>query len=97
MSHELSSIQIEERITDLEERVESLEKQKRPGRKASPMLAPNQPGVCALDPECDSALCEQKSVFRYQQGCRGTACVDKNRSYYAEYRKSRREASSNGE
>lgn len=83
MSHELS---LEDRVTVLEDEVERLKTKQQPGRKKVPMLAPHQPGVCGLDPDCDSAECEQFSVYRYQQGCRGTACVGRNREYYAENR-----------
>jgi hypothetical protein len=81
---------LQEQIHDLYVRVEKLENE-RPGRKATPMVAPDQPGVCGLDPECNSAECESASVYRYQQGCRGTACVQANSEYYAAYRKKRRE------
>lgn len=82
-------------VNDLRERVEALESTK-VGRKKKALLRPHEVGVCALneDPESevnsppcfDSATCPDSSIYRYQQGCRGTACVEKNHDYYVEYR-----------
>ena len=78
--------EVVERVEALEAEVEVLLKAPRPGRKATPMVAPDQPGVCGLDPDCDSSKCEKTSVYRYQQGCRGNNCVDIYREYYQNYR-----------
>lgn len=75
------------RLSELEVR---LAKNGTRGRKAKPVLH-REPGVCGLDPTCDSATCEAANVYRYQQGCLGTACVERNREYYAEYRERRRQ------
>ena len=81
-----------ERVEVLEQKVESLEQQvgflaqKRPGRKPQPILV-SKPGVCGIDPECDSKTCENASIYRFQMKCRGDACVKANRKYYAKYRK----------
>jgi hypothetical protein len=71
-------------ITALKRRVETLESE-RPGRKAKPMII-RDVGICGLDPDIDSADCPDASVYRYQQGCRGTGCVSANRQYYSDYR-----------
>lgn len=82
------SVSIEDRITALEKRVEFLEKE-RPGRRMKPNVV-SQAGVCGIDPGQDSATCANASIYRYQQGCRGTACVTIHRDYYTEYRAKRR-------
>lgn len=43
--------------------------------------------ICALDEERNSAECPDSTVYRYQQGCRGVACVREYRDYYSDYRK----------
>jgi hypothetical protein len=90
-SLQLTQVQQEYDLTGLLQRVESLEKE-RPGRRMRPLLA-SDPGVCGLDPENSSDTCEGASIYRYQQGCRGDACVKVNREYYAEYRRKNRAAS----
>lgn len=86
-----------ERLATLSLRISELEvrfaKSRPSGRKAKPVLQ-REPGVCGLDPSCDSATCDAANVYRYQQGCLGTACVEKNREYYAEYRERRRQRAS---
>ena len=70
----------------LETEVALLRKAK-PGRK--PRIIESElrkPGVCAITPEMDSAECPDANVYRHQQGCRGTACVQVNTNYYEEYR-----------
>lgn len=79
---------IEERLEALEKRVAFLEKE-RPGRKMRPNIV-SQPGVCGLDPSCDSKSCESASIYRYQQGCQGDKCVKINRDYYANYKAKKR-------
>ena len=67
--------------------VESLIKgRKKPGRKPKLLVEEARycVDVCALDPDSDSSECESSGVYRYQQGCRGTACVAKHSAYYAE-------------
>ena len=59
------------------------------GRKAKPLTV-REAGVCGLDPERNSAICPSASIYRYQQGCLGTACVEKNRAYYADRRAKKR-------
>ena len=84
---------VEERMAALSLRISDLEvrmSKGSPGRKSKPLLQ-REPGVCGLDPSCDSAQCDAANVYRYQQGCLGTACVEKNREYYAEYRERRRQ------
>jgi hypothetical protein len=80
---------LEQRVVALEKRVQFLEAQ-RPGRRPKPMVAPNKVGICALDPDRPSDACEDASIYRYQQGCRGDLCNKANQDYYAEYRKKKR-------
>ena len=54
----------------------------RPGRKAKPLIALRQDGVCAVSPDINSAGCPDASIFRYQQGCHGTACKLKQHAAY---------------
>lgn len=81
---------IEDRITSLERRVDTLESN-RPGRKAKPLIR-SEVGVCGLHPDIDSATCTDATVYRHQQGCLGTACVLANETYYREYRALKAEA-----
>lgn len=80
---------LEERVTELERLVAALVseleevKARRPGPKPAKLVASKQPGVCAIEPDCDSTVCDKASIYRYQQGCQGTACVIKNNDYYA--------------
>jgi hypothetical protein len=59
----------------------------KPGRKAKLMVQTNSPGVCGLDPDRDDTTCPDAGVYRYQQGCKGTACVAANTAYYANRRR----------
>lgn len=79
--------ELEARLAALETRVKALE-DNRPGRKGRPILI-SQDGVCALVPGRDSSICEEASLYRRQQGCKGTACIRKASEYYAEYRRDR--------
>jgi hypothetical protein len=79
-----SSITIEERIEALEQRIAFLEKE-RPGRRMRPNVT-SQAGVCGINPDCDSKVCTDASIYRYQQGCQGERCVQINREYYSDYR-----------
>ena len=81
----MNNVHIEERLESLEKRIAFLEKE-RPGRKMRPNVT-SQPGVCGLDPSCDSKECESASIYRYQQGCQGDTCVKINRDYYTNYKK----------
>jgi hypothetical protein len=65
----------------LVKRVDALEAN-RPGRKAKPLVALRQDGVCAVNPDIDSATCPDASIFRYQQGCHGTHCKAKQHAAY---------------
>lgn len=77
-------VRLEGRIEDLEVQVnELLTLVKVRTRPAKVSLV----NVCALDETRDSAACEDATVYRYQQGCRGVACVREYRDYYARYRK----------
>ena len=90
----MSTEDLAARVAELEERMHQLEAS-RPGRKARKLERPMEAGVCGLAPECNSNECEDSSVYRYQLGCRGGACVKKNSVYYAEYRR-KRKVSENG-
>jgi hypothetical protein len=63
----------ERRVIASESRITTLEGE-RPGRKPVPLVALRQRGVCAVDPDRDSATCAAASIYRYQQGCHGDAC-----------------------
>lgn len=68
-------------VTALEQRVEALEAN-RPGRKAKPLVALRQDGICAVSPDIDSVTCPDASIFRYQQGCHGDKCKAKQHDAY---------------
>jgi hypothetical protein len=72
-------------------RIEALEAN-RPGRKAKPLIALRQDGVCAVSPDIDSTQCEDSSIFRYQQGCHGDACKAKQHAAYERRKTSKAEA-----
>jgi hypothetical protein len=77
-------------VERLVKRVDALEAN-RPGRKAKPLVALRQDGVCAVSPDIDSTECPDASIFRYQQGCHGTRCKAKQHAAY-ERRKSAKDA-----
>ena len=79
----------ETRLAELEERVGVLEKALLPPPKGKPILVSKE-GVCGVNPECDSAKCKDASLWRYQQTCRGTACVEVYRNYHRDYRAKQR-------
>ena len=79
---------LRQKVAALEQRVDTLEAS-RPGRKAKPMVALREKGVCAIDPNRDSETCPDASIFRYQLGCHGTACRGKQHESY-ERRKARK-------
>jgi len=81
---------LEQRVKALEDQVKTLNLE-RPGRKAKPMLVLRQKGVCAIDPERNSATCPDSSIFRYQNGCHGTACMQEQQNAY-QRRKDKKEA-----
>lgn len=83
-----NTVTFEERLSALEQRVSFLEKE-RPGRRMRPNVT-SQPGVCGINPDCDSKECADASIYRYQQGCQGERCVQINRDYYAQYRAKKR-------
>jgi hypothetical protein len=68
-------------VAALIERVTALEAN-RPGRKAKPLVALRQDGVCAVSPGIDSTECPDASIFRYQQGCHGNRCKAKQHAAY---------------
>ena len=79
---------LKERVKTLEyedaaktKRIAALEAS-RPGRKAKPLIALRQDGVCAVSPDIDSSTCPDSSIFRYQQGCHGVACKTKQHTAY---------------
>ena len=74
---------MEARLTSLEKRVRTLEGS-RPGRKILPIVV-SEEGVCGVDPERDSSLCTDASVYRRQKGCKGISCKAKAREYHVEY------------
>jgi hypothetical protein len=72
-------------------RIEALEAN-RPGRKAKPLVALRQDGVCAVSPDIDSSQCDDSSIFRYQQGCHGNACKAKQHAAYERRKQAKAEA-----
>jgi hypothetical protein len=83
------SQELEETVEDLKARIDVLEQRGRAGRKPKPLLSKDA-GTCGIDPDSDDKTCASASVYRYQQGCRGAACVDVNQTYYAQYREKRK-------
>jgi hypothetical protein len=79
---------LERTVVALTKRVETLESE-RPGRKALPLVAPREQGVCAVNPERDSATCTDASIYRYQMGCHGDACRAKQHAAYMRRREVR--------
>ena len=77
-------------VAALRQEVDAL-KASRPGRKAKPMVALREHDVCAIDPERDSHTCPDASIFRYQMGCHGQACRQKQHESYVR-RKARKVA-----
>lgn len=71
-------------LTAVKQRVEALEA-KRSGRKRVPIVV-SELGVCGIDPERDAASCPDASIYRRQQGCKGTACMNITSAYWANYR-----------
>jgi len=78
----------EARLARIEARLDALEGQ-RPGRKAKPVIV-SEEGVCGIDPDRNSAVCKDASLWRRQKGCQGTACVRVASEYYGERRKAKR-------
>jgi hypothetical protein len=54
----------------------------RPGRKPLPLIAIRQRGVCAVEPDSDSSVCPYASIYRYQSGCHGNLCRQKQHEAY---------------
>lgn len=92
---------LENQVADLFDRVDALAKQVgviserleevERKRRVKPRTV-SELGVCALNPEIDSSVCPNATVYRHQQGCQGKSCKDVSRRYYAEYRAKRRGA-----
>jgi len=83
-----ANLSLEQRIAGLEAKVQLLERE-RPGRRVKPNVV-KQAGVCGLDPARDSTQCDDASIYRYQQGCRGVCCDNINTKYYKDYRAANR-------
>lgn len=69
-------------------RIEALLNERR--RKSVATVEVREANVCGLHPEIDSTVCPSANVYRFQQGCLGTSCVEKNRQYYADRRAKKR-------
>lgn len=72
---------LQQDVGELRTRVETLESE-RPGRKPKPLLAIKQRDVCAIDPDSDSTKCPFASIYRYQSGCHGAKCRQKQHEAY---------------
>ena len=72
---------LQQDMGELRTRVETLESE-RPGRKPKPLLAIKQRDVCAIDPDSDSTKCPFASIYRYQSGCHGAMCRQKQHEAY---------------
>lgn len=83
------TVELEQRVTALEEQVELLLKG-RPGRQLRPIVC-SQEGVCGIDPDRDSASCEDASLWRKSKGCKGTACQAISSEYYRNYRAAKKQ------
>ena len=68
-------------VGDLKVRVKSLESE-RPGRKPLPLVVFKQRDVCSIEPDSNSAVCPYASVYRYQHGCHGILCREKQHDAY---------------
>lgn len=69
--------ELREAVVVLTERLDAVRviKQRRPQPVGEPCNLDNDPETCA-----------KASVYHYQKGCKGQACLDKNSAYYAENR-----------
>jgi len=72
---------LQQDVGELRTRVQTLESE-RPGRKPKPLLAIKQRDVCAIDPDSDSTKCPFASIYRYQSGCHGAMCRQKQHEAY---------------
>lgn len=79
---------LQQDVGELRTRVETLESE-RPGRKPKPLLAIKQRDVCAIDPDSDSTKCPFASIYRYQSGCHGAMCRQKQHEAYERRKASR--------
>ena len=81
------------RLDDLRDEVDALNiriEAAKTGKRRTRVPLVSEVNVCGLHPEIDSAVCPNANVYRFQQGCMGTACVEKNRQYYADRRARKR-------
>jgi hypothetical protein len=72
-----------ERVTALEARLDKIEKERKGGRPAKPILVKSE-GVCGVEPGIDSATCPYATLYRRRQGCEGLACQRASAEYYRE-------------
>jgi hypothetical protein len=72
---------LQQDVGELRTRIATLESE-RPGRKPKPLLAIKEADVCAIDPDSDSTTCPYSSIYRYQSGCWGTRCRQKQHEAY---------------
>lgn len=72
-----------ERVAALEARVDRMEKERKGGRPAKPILVKEE-GVCGVEPAIDSATCPYATLYRRRQGCEGVACHLASSEYYKE-------------
>ena len=82
MTTEVEALRAE--LASVKQQLAALEA-KRPGRKRVPIVV-SEVGICGIDPERDAASCPDASIYRRQQGCKGTACMNVTSAYWASYR-----------
>jgi hypothetical protein len=79
---------LEARVARLETEVADLQSE-RSGRRAKPIVA-SIDGVCGVDPSRDSSACPDASLYRRQQGCKGSGCKAEASRYWSNYRRGKR-------
>jgi hypothetical protein len=82
-----------QRLDDLRDEVDALSiRVEAVSSRRTKKLPVREAGTCGLHPDINSAVCPSANIYRFQQGCLGTACVEKNRQYYADRRAKKKEA-----
>jgi hypothetical protein len=70
-------------ILDLNERIDKLEDDVKNGTRKPKV--DGEPGICAVTGDPVGQECSSSTVYRYQRGCKGAACLELGRQYYRDY------------
>lgn len=70
-------------ILDLKERIDKLEDAVKNGTRKPKV--DGEPGICAVTGDPVGQECSSSTVYRYQRGCKGAACLELGRQYYRDY------------